>query len=253
MRMRHLLGLVGVFGCLSFSVNAQYTTKSDSAAASGFTTKKPAAAPTAARPTTANVPAATAPTAAAPTAQPAPGARPNVYRPRPKPVEDTGEEDLPSFSAFDQGSQQAQPGAAFGRRPAAGGVSGGGVAAQGSNEGAVPGEPVREIKKPTGEVWVYSTDFKMDKVGRFPFCSFKRVLQNRTDATIERLSIEFSWPGYTTEKVFTNIEPKGSDVMGMTLYLETCPALNTKPKIKIKTCRIGEVYGEECEKLIVVK
>lgn len=272
MNMCRFFGMIGVFCCLSAAANAQYTTKQADSSASGFTTRKtaqPAAAQPTARPAAAPVPSEAQPSAARP--------RPNVYRARPKPLEDSGEEDLPSFGAFAAGSNEAAaqgsaaqgsaagqpaaavPGSAYQRRPAGTQGSAQGElqgVAQGGIEGAAQGSAAAQgsnLPKPKGEIWVYVTDFKIDKVGRFPFCTLKRVLQNRTDTEIERLSIEFSWPGYTTEKVFTNIKPKASEVTGLALYTDTCPALNSKPQIKVKSCRMGPVYGTECEKYIIVK
>lgn len=268
MNMRPFFGMIGLFCCMSVAANAQYTTKQADSSASGFTARK-TAQPAAAQPAAGARPTAAVP--AQPAAQPAAARpRPNVYRPRPKPLEDSGEEDLPSFGAFTSGSndagtqgsaaaqpETAVPGSAYQRRPVGAQGSAQGAlqgSAQGDPDGAAQGSAQgSNLPKPKGEIWVYVTDFKVDKVGRFTYCTLKRVLQNRTDTEIERLSMEFSWPSYTTEKVFTNIKPKASEVTGLALYTDTCPALNSKPQVKVKSCRMGSIYGTECEKYIVVK
>lgn len=236
---------------------AQYTTKSSSTQSAA----KPAAQQQA-RP------------AAAPSRATAAQTRSNLYRPRNQPVQDTGEEDLPSFEAMDAkggGDKAAQEGAS--EQPA----STGGNAyfnmvqqrkameaaqAQGSNQGSEQGSAQGSAQgslqaappvMPKGEVWFYVTDFSTDKVRRFTICNYKRVLQNRTDTEIDRLVLELEWTGKKLTQEYKKVKPKENVVTVSASYQDNCEVIRARPKMTVKTCRIGAAVNEACEKLVIQK
>lgn len=231
---------------------AQYTTKSSSTQSAA----KPAAQQQA-RP------------AAAPSRATAAQTRSNLYRPRNQPVQDTGEEDLPSFEAMDAkgGDKAAQEGAS--EQPA----STGGNAyfnmvqqrkameaaqAQGSNQGSAQGSAQGSLQAappvmPKGEVWFYVTDFSTDKVRRFTICNYKRVLQNRTDTEIDRLVLELEWAGKKLTQEYKKVKPKENVVTVSASYQDNCEVIRARPKMTVKTCRIGAAVNEACEKLVIQK
>lgn len=234
---------------------AQYTTKSSSTQSAA----KPAAQQQA-RP------------AAAPSRATAAQTRSNLYRPRNQPVQDTGEEDLPSFEAMDAngGDKAAQEGAS--EQPASTGGNAyfnmvqqrrakeaeqtkgaeqktGKEAQQSAQAAAEPKGPAM----PKGEVWAYITDFSTDKVGRFTICNYKHVLQNKTDTEIERLVLLYQWAGKTLTQEYRSVKPKENVVVTSASYEDNCEVMRAKPKMTVQTCRIGAAVKEACEKLIIQK
>ena len=122
-------------------------------------------------------------------------------------------------------------------------------AQQSAQAAAEPKGPVM----PKGEVWVYITDFSTDKVGRHTICSYKSVLQNKTDTEIERLVLLYQWMGKKVTEEYRRVKPKENIVSGSASYEDNCEVMRAKPKMTVQTCRIGQVAKEACEKLIIQK
>ena len=235
---------------------AQYTTKTTSSKSSGYTTKRQAA------------PAKTEEKAAGTPSRKT--SRADLFKPRNRPVEDTGEEDLPSFEAMNSpqrqssGTQSApknEGGNAYFQmrqrlKAAQQGSAQGSMQNQGSDQGSfqVQGSNVvAPPPMPKGEIWFYVTDFSTEKVGKFTICSYKTVLQNKTNTKLDRLEVQLQWPVRTITVEYRGIEAKGNQVKGATTYVKGCEMMSAKPRTTIKACRIGAAVNENCEKLIVFK
>lgn len=227
---------------------AQYTTKTTSSKSSGYTTKRQAA------------PAKTEEKAAGTPSRKT--SRADLFKPRNRPVEDTGEEDLPSFEAMNSpqrqssGTQSApknEGGNAYFQRR----VSSNQGSAQGDMQNQGDGQQADKPagpKKPKGEVWFYVTDFTSEEVEGYTICDLKKVLQNKTDTMIDRLALTMEWSGGVQEhSQFLKVKPKENKVVPISSYRQNCTVMAGKPRITITTCRIGNAINEECKKLIVFK
>lgn len=186
-----------------------------------YTSRSPAAAETASKKTETTAPAAQAVKPQQQPAQP-------VFRPRPQPAampQTAGDDELPSFDALE--------------KPTA--------AAQGSN---LPPPP-----PPKGEIWFYMADASYENpTGYKTSCSWKIVLQNKTDTPIKELKITYTLLGSDYPLRFRNIAPNSSKVWNQGMYSEKCPAMvQTKPKVNIISCKLGTATGQDCSKYIVIK
>ena len=154
-----------------------------------------------------------------------------VFRPRPQPQpvampQATGDDELPSFDALEKKVTAAQG------------------SAQGSN---LPPPP-----PPKGEIWFYIVN--QDKMEIPVICTWKVVLQNKTDTEIKHLKIIYTLLGEKTPMIFSNIAPNASVVKRHGLYSEKCPALSQiKPKIDVVSCKMGTATGQDCLKYIIIK
>lgn len=204
----------------SFSAQAQYTTKS--------------AAPVAQR--------------QAPMVQAAPAPVQPRFRPRAVVQDDSDvDEDLPSFEAFEKPAATAST-TQVRRNPNA-------PARQNPNAAAGQEAVARPPVLPNGEIWLYVSDFKWRKIRDVvTMCSWKVVLQNRTDQEIENLKVAMTIRDRYSEIVFKNVKSRGAVVDGMTEYNEICPSYQgVKPKIEILSCKIADVKNSDCMKYIVIK
>ena len=78
-------------------------------------------------------------------------------------------------------------------------------------------------------------------------------MQNKTDTKIDRLVLELQWVGKTLVQEYKNVEPKENIVTVSASYQDNCEVIRAKPKMTVKTCRIGAAVNEACEKLIIQK
>ena len=229
MRFSRLFVLSLVFTGSSLSAQAQYTSRSPvSAETAAKKTEKTAPAPTAKTNPYTGTGAASAAQAAKPQQQPA---QP-VFRPRPQPAampQTAGDDELPSFDALEKPIAAAQG------------------SAQGSN---LPPPP-----PPKGEIWFYMADASYENpTGYKMSCSWKIVLQNKTDTPIKELKITYTLLGSNYPLRFRNIAPNSSKVWDQGMYSEKCPAMvQTKPKVNIISCKLGTATGQDCSKYIVIK
>lgn len=240
------ISLLALFACFALPAQAQYTTNSKSATSTAKA--QPAAqqrpAYQAARPTQAASTSSTAKPAAA------------QFRPRPTAQEDSeGASDLPSFEAFQKPAAQ---GSAVQNAAPAQRINPYAVRRQGSAQtqnAAAQGSVVPEIVWPKGEIWVYMSDFEWGDIdGAFVHCKWKIVLQNRTDTAIQNLKLEFVVRDSYNDPTFNNIQPRGAMVKKIMVYSNQCPAMKgVKPKIKVKSCTMGDIEGSDCSKYIVIK
>lgn len=227
MRFSRLFVLSLVFTGFALSARAQYTSKS--AAPAGTTAKKTVAAAAPAAKTNPYTG-----TKAAPAARPAanrPQPAQQTFRPRPQAVmpQTAGDDELPSFDALEKPVAAAQS------------------SAQGSN---LPPPP-----PPKGEIWFYIAETAYrDLTGLTMNCTWKVVLQNKTDTEIRSLKVVYNLLGEKIPADFSNVAPKSSVVIKHGMYSEKCPAISqTKPKINIDTCKLGTVSGQDCSKYIIIK
>ncbi len=185
-------------------------------ATSGFTSKSTGAAKT---------------TTAAPTrTQAKPAAGQPVFRPRPKeetPPENTEEEDeLPSFEAL-----------------------------EGNSSGQAPQENVPPPPPPKGEIWVYLSGFEYrDLTGKTMNCSWKVIVQNRTDTPIDRLDLSYQVLDEEFILYVPQINPNSFSETGHAVYSPKCPAMaHVKPKVSVTRCKLGTLVDQECFGYIVIK
>ncbi len=163
-------------------------------------------------------------------------ARP-MFRPRPQQPAvvppTSGEDDLPSFEALENPTGASKT-----------------ATAQDPNAPPPPPPP-----PPKGEIWFYTADFAYrDLTGKTMNCTWKVVLQNKTDTNINQLKIVYTVLGENNPMTFSNVAPNASVVKKHGLYSEKCPAISqSKPKIKIVSCKMGTATGQDCLKYIVVK
>lgn len=229
MRFSRLFVLSLVFTGFALSAQAQYTSRSptpaETATKTGTTTAAPAAKT---NPYTGTGAATAAPAAKQQQPQPAQA----VFRPRPQPAvmpQTAGDDELPSFDALEKPVAAAQG------------------SAQGSN---LPPPP-----PPKGEIWFYTTDFSYrDLTGRTMNCTWKVVLQNKTDTEIKQLKVVYTLLGEKIPSFFSKVAPNSSVVATDGMFSEKCPAISqTKPKVEIVTCKMGTATGQDCSKYIVIK
>ena len=106
---------------------------------------------------------------------------------------------------------------------------------------------------PKGEVWVYSSEFEQGDLRGRMHCSWKVVLQNRTNAKLESLNLGLFWPSYAADMAFSNVAPNATKVEEMFMFSPNCPSLRTKPRLEPKNCTLGPMKNEECNKYVVLK
>ena len=231
------ISLLALLACFTVPAHAQYTTNSKTTA-----------------------PAAKAQPAAqqrsAYQARPAQAAR---VRPQAAVAADEGDSDMPSFEAFAKpaAAQQPRSAAVQGSAAPAPRVNPYAVRRQPQNAPAAQGsaQGSHQIVWPKGEIWIYMSDFSWGDIdGAFVHCEWKAVLQNRTDTAINSLKISFVVKESYSELVFNNIKPRGANVQEMMVYSNLCPAMQgVKPKIKVLSCRMGDISGSDCSKYVVIK
>lgn len=258
MKLSRFAVLLAVFTGISVPAGAQYTTKAET---SGFTTKTTGAAKT---PATSGFTARTSGATAQPSAgtaktpatsgfttrssgaaaQASAGTQKSaakqaaaqpVFRPRPQEtpepkINEEVDDELPSFDALE------------GKNPAV-------AAAQGQTEAPPPPPP------PKGEVWVYIADFDYrDLTGMTMNCGWKVVVQNRTDATIERLDLAYQILDVNFIVYLNPTPPNSSQVTEQGLFSPKCPAMaRLKPKVTVKKCKMGTLVDQDCFNYISVK
>lgn len=227
MRFSRLFVLSLVFTGSALSAQAQYTSRSPAPAETAAKkTQTTAAAPT----TRTNPYTGTGAAPAAQAAKPQQPAQP-VFRPRPQPaaMPQAGDDELPSFDALEKPVAAAQG------------------SAQGSN---LPPPP-----PPKGEIWFYTTNFSYrDLTGRTMNCTWKVVLQNKTDAEITQLQVVYTLLGEEIPASFSKVASNVSVVMTHGMFSEKCPAISqTKPKVQVVSCKMGTAIGQDCSKYIVIK
>lgn len=192
-------------------------------------------------------PAAATAAAATPAAPAAPRFRPRPTAPAAASAE--GENDVPSFSAFEQ-------------TPASGTTAAGNTAAGASAAQAQPGQTggaaaanVPPPEPPKGEIWLYITDFTYSDVnGMFMNCNWKLVLQNRTNTPIETMRLTYTLLGESSPIFYNNIQPNASVVEVRGVYSDKCPAMaNIKPTVEVVSCRLGTITGKDCSGYIKIK
>ena len=224
MRFSRLFVFPLVFAAMTATAQAQYTSKSTTKTTASKTptqaTTKTNTQTTGTNPYTGS---GTKTTAAAPAAKQQP-AQP-TFRPRPQqqPVampQTEGDDELPSFDALEKPVAAAQG------------------SAQGSN---LPPPP-----PPKGEIWIYIADPSYrDLTGHTMNCSWKVVLQNKTNEEIKKLKITYT---------LTGVAANSSRVWDQGMFSEKCPAIiQSKPKIKVISCQMGTVSDQGCMSYIVVK
>lgn len=264
MRLCRLFLFMAAFIGLTAPAQAQYTSRSSGSAGTAAVPQAPArpapaqqpqparqAAPAPASANTFTTTGQAAQTQAAPAAAQAaaPAAAPAAqtaprFRPRPTaPVQTSaeGEDDLPSFSAFEQNTSSAASGT---------------PAAQ-----AQPGQPAEAAanlpppEPPKGEIWLYITDFTYSDVnGMFMNCNWKLVLQNRTNTPIETMRLTYTLLGETSPIFYNNVKPNASVVEVRGVYSDKCPAMaNIKPTVEVVSCRLGTITGKDCSGYIKIK
>lgn len=229
MRFSRLFVLSLIFTGSALSAQAQYTSRS------------PASTETASKKTETTAPAPAARTnpytgtgvaSAAQVAKPQQQPAQPVFRPRPQPAampQTAGDDELPSFDALEKPTAAAQG------------------SAQGSN---LPPPP-----PPKGEIWFYTTNFAYrDLTGRTMNCTWKVVLQNKTDTEISQLKVVYTLLGEKIPSFFSKVAPNSSVVMTHGMFSEKCPAVSqTKPKVEVVSCKLGTATGQDCSKYIVIK
>lgn len=229
-----------VFSGITLSAQAQYTSKSTTTTETTQKSQKTVAttstssATTKTNPYTGNGSA----TAAQPVKKEQP-ARP-TFRPRPQAAsvpQTAGDDELPSFEALENPTGSSKNTTAQGT-------------AQDPNAPPPPPPP-----PPKGEIWFYTADFAYrDLTGRTMNCTWKVVLQNKTDTEIKRLKIVYTVLGENNPMTFSKVAPNASVVKKHGLFSEKCPAISqSKPKVKVVSCKMGTATGQDCLKYIVVK
>ncbi len=232
MRFNRLFLFSLILSGLATSVQAQYTTKSTTS--SGFTTKD----------TQVTTPQQSSEKQEnSVNKQPIQQTRP-IFRPRPKIQEENetqtatspetansnneNEDELPSFEALENKTANGQ---------------------------ATVQQPAPPPPPPKGEIWFYITDFNYrDLTGRTMNCTWKLVVQNRTDTPIKKMKLEYTILGETSPVILNNIKPNGSLVSTRGLFSEKCPAMaKEKPKVEVISCEMGSAQGQDCKSYIVIK
>ena len=119
--------------------------------------------------------------------------------------------------------------------------------------GYVFDENANEVPVPKGEVWLYTAGYEQGELMGRVHCSWKVVLQNRSDTPIKSLRVALVWPNYESETYYSDIAANQSKTTDMFMYSPNCPSLRTKPRVVPKECEIGPMKADDCGKYIVAK
>lgn len=262
MRLCRLFLFMAAFIGLTAPAQAQYTSRSSGSAGPAAAPQAPAprpavqqaqpAAPAASANTFTTTGQNSQPQQVAPAAAPAQASAPAQaprFRPRPTaPVTASteGDDDLPSFSAFEQNTSSGTDAA---------GTSAAQTQAQPGQAAAEAAANVPPPEPPKGEIWLYITDFTYSDVnGMFMNCNWKLVLQNRTNTPIETMRLTYTLLGETSPIFYNNVQPNASVVEVRGVYSDKCPAMaNIKPTVDVVSCRLGTITGKDCSGYIKIK
>ena len=106
---------------------------------------------------------------------------------------------------------------------------------------------------PKGEIWVYAAEFNQGEMRGRMHCSWKMVLQNRTNAKLDSLELGLSWPSYSVSMSFKDIAPNASKTEEMFMFSSNCPSLRAKPRLEPTKCVLGPMKDDTCNPYIVLK